>query len=76
MFLKLDVLFCNSANGQMADEAPGRGWYWFRNLCMAAEVTNALFKRQPFTDTFSEFVGKKNVAGLVSVAYIHYHLNS
>jgi len=64
MFLKLDALFCNSANGQIADEAPGRNWSWFRNLCMAADVTNALFKRQPFTDAFSEFVGNKNIVGL------------
>ena len=67
MFLKLDKLFSNSANGHGSDETPIRNWSWFPTLCMAAEVTNALFTRQSFSDSFTESIGVKNFAGLVGV---------
>ena len=67
MFLKLDSLFTNSGNFPVSDETTGRNWSWFPTLCMAAEITNALFKKKPFSDSFTESVGMKSLAGLVGV---------
>lgn len=68
LFLQLDKLFATTKNGSLSDEITGRNWAWFPSLCMAAEVTNALFKRQPFPDSFAEAVGTKDVIGLVSLS--------
>ena len=69
VFIQLDSFYSASKSGFPSEETSGRNWSWFPTLCMAADVTNALFKRQPFPDSFAEAVGLKDVAAMVRVIY-------
>ena len=67
VFLQLGALFFAPKAVSSLDDVAGRNWSWFSCLCTAVEATNALFKRQPFSSSFTESVGMEYAVGLVSV---------